>query len=153
MLPIQPFSNSMWGAEIVAFLSIFATITVIKMVLIRTTHSSHRLDVGAAGLQTWATVIQQSTEYTYVCRGWSTFIFFKHFVKLFRQHDTLTRNGHGHFRTVHVLFDCKCICWSPSQHYGCSTVSNHLSYEKRLAQTILFYFILFKFRPANRYIL
>lgn len=56
----------MWGAEIVAFLSIFATITVIKMVLIRTTHKPQRLDVGAAGLQTWATVIQQSTEYTYV---------------------------------------------------------------------------------------
>lgn len=63
ILPIEPFSYTMWTAELIAFLSIFLTITVIRMAMISAKYKNEELDVVETWLQTWATFLQQPVNF------------------------------------------------------------------------------------------
>lgn len=60
-MPIEPFGNLMWAAELISFLSIFLVITLTRFAL-----KNEKLDVAATWLQTWAEFLQQPINFTYV---------------------------------------------------------------------------------------
>lgn len=63
ILPIEPFGYSMWTAQLLAFLSIFVTILMIRIALKNAKYKNDRIDVSGTVLETWATFLQQPVDF------------------------------------------------------------------------------------------
>lgn len=60
LLPTEPFSSTMWTAELISFVSIFITITIVRVI---SRKSTQRLDIVSSFFQTFALFVQQSIEF------------------------------------------------------------------------------------------
>lgn len=56
LLPTEPFSSSMWTAELIAFVGIFVSITIFRIIV---NENNRQLDVGSSFLQTFSIFMLQ----------------------------------------------------------------------------------------------